>query len=249
MKQQFNINRVLAALNWRWCVVTLLVFALLIKLGVWQMNRAQEKEQRLTHIASLIGNDFERLDVVLTQLTEAESQNDQPVSIIGNFDPNILILKDNQTFNGQLGYRVYQVFYHQDKQAVLVNLGWIAGSRNRGILPDIEPIQGQFTLKGHIRYIEKGIELVAQQYDLVTLPLRVQQIDIAKLSGLFSIQLLPFAIYLDKNEQVGYQKNWQPVVMPPEKHRGYAFQWFSLAIAWLVLMIVAAIKNNKKANI
>ena len=28
--------------------------------------------------------------------------------------------------------------------------------------------------------------------------------------------------------------------MPPEKHRAYAFQWFSLAVAWLSLMIWAS---------
>jgi len=32
----------------------------------------------------------------------------------------------------------------------------------------------------------------------------------------------------------------------PEKHQGYAFQWFSLALAWLSLMIWAGYKNRVK---
>ena len=110
-------------------------------------------------------------------------------------------------------------------------------------------LTGHFQLKGNIRFIEPGVMLAEQVYTTNALPLRVQQIEIEKLGRLFSKQLLPFAVYLDKNEVIGYKKYWQPIVMPPEKHRGYAFQWFSLAVAWLALMIGAAIKNNnKKAN-
>lgn len=73
----------------------------------------------------------------------------------------------------------------------------------------------------------------------------MQQIEIDKFSRLINKQLLPFAVYLDKKVSIGYKKNWQPVVMPPEKHRGYAFQWFSLACAWLMLMIWAAFKSHQ----
>ena len=81
-----------------------------------------------------------------------------------------------------------------------------------------------------------------------TWPLRVQQIELDKFSQLISKKLLPFVVYLDKNDPVGFKKNWQPIVMPPEKHRAYAFQWFSLAVAWLSLMVWAAIKMNRKEN-
>jgi cytochrome oxidase assembly protein ShyY1 len=59
---------------------------------------------------------------------------------------------------------------------------------------------------------------------------------------------LPFVVYLDKTESVGYEKNWQPIVMPPEKHRAYAFQWFSLALAWILLMIWASIKFSRNSE-
>jgi surfeit locus 1 family protein len=36
--------------------------------------------------------------------------------------------------------------------------------------------------------------------------------------------------------------------MPPEKHFGYAFQWASLAIAWLILMICLRIKTKRKSE-
>ena len=77
-------------------------------------------------------------------------------------------------------------------------------------------------------------------------PLRVQQIELDKFSLIINRTLLPFVVYVDKNAAIGFEKNWQPIVMPPEKHRAYAFQWFSLAIAWMLLMLWAKFGGKLK---
>lgn len=253
VKRQISIN-----ISLLWVIVTLLVFSALIKLGLWQSERAEYKEQRLIRIKQLMGSEPKPLHQVLNSVgrvnyTEGQKRkdhnellNDQPVVLNGVFNEDVLLLLDNQTLNGQLGYRVYQVFYHQQQLPVLVNLGWVVGSHDRNKLPSIKPVKGHHQITGNIRVIEPNIVLAEQVYGALTMPLRVQQIEVDKLSDLLGAQLQPFAIYLDSNETIGYQKTWQPIVMPPAKHRGYAFQWFSLAAAWLVLMIWAAIKNNKK---
>jgi cytochrome oxidase assembly protein ShyY1 len=138
--------------------------------------------------------------------------------------------------------------FNSGEQAVLVNLGWVVGSINRQEIPDVQAITGKYQLSGHVRNIEQGIMLMEQVLVKGEWPLRVQQIELDKFSTLISRQLLPFVVYLDKTESVGYEKNWQPIVMPPEKHRAYAFQWFSLAIAWLLLMIWASIKLGKNSE-
>jgi surfeit locus 1 family protein len=226
-----------------WLIFTLLVFSGLVKLGFWQNYRALQKEQRIASIAQLSQTQALSLDQVLS---EKEEINDLPLKMTGEFANEIIFLLDNQTNKGQLGYRVYQVFNSGNK-AVLVNLGWVLGSINRQELPDVQAIKGQHQLSGHVRKIEKGIMLMEQVLLKNKWPLRVQQIELDKFSTLISRQLLPFVVYLDKTESVGYEKNWQPIVMPPEKHRAYAFQWFSLAIAWLLLMIWASIKLNKNS--
>jgi surfeit locus 1 family protein len=226
-----------------WLIFTLLVFSGLVKLGFWQNDRALQKEQRIASIAQLSQTQALSLEQVLS---EKEEINDLPLKMTGEFANEIIFLLDNQTNKGQLGYRVYQVFNSGNK-AVLVNLGWVLGSINRQELPDVQAIKGQHQLSGHVRKIEEGIMLMEQVLLKNKWPLRVQQIELDKFSTLISRQLLPFVVYLDKTESVGYEKNWQPIVMPPEKHRAYAFQWFSLAIAWLLLMIWASIKLNKNS--
>ena len=228
-----------------WLIFTLLVFSGLVKLGFWQSDRALQKEQRLATIEQLSQTQALSLTQVLAQ---AKNEiNDLPIFLEGEFTDDILFLLDNQANKGRLGYRAYQVFTAENK-TILINLGWVQGSINRQELPDIKAITGKYQLSGHVRKIEKGIMLMEQQLEKNSWPLRVQQIELDKFSTLISRQLLPFVVYLDKTDSVGYEKNWQPIVMPPEKHRAYAFQWFSLAIAWLLLMMWASIKFGKNSE-
>jgi cytochrome oxidase assembly protein ShyY1 len=244
-------------LNLLWLIVTVLVFSGLVKLGFWQSARALEKEQRLSKIEMLSAKKPISLEQVVSLSGDShtiEEINDYPVFVEGKFNKGQVFLLDNQTNKGRLGYRVYQVA-STNKYAVLVSLGWLQGSINRQELPQVAALDGQHQFKGNVRFIEKGVLLQEQVFTEVKWPLRVQQIELDKFSALINHKLLPFVVYLDKNEALGFEKNWQPIVMPPEKHRGYAFQWFSLATAWLILMLWAKFgtsvinnKNNIKAK-
>jgi cytochrome oxidase assembly protein ShyY1 len=222
-----------------------LVFSALVKLGFWQNSRALEKEQRLARIEQLKSQNPLSLQQV-NLLAVNENINDMPVVIEGFFDEQVVFLLDNQVNKGRLGYRAYQVLM-VDKQTVLVNLGWLQGSINRQELPKIKPLSGKYSIHGNVRLIEVGIQLQEQIFSEVQWPLRIQQVELDKFSTLINRQLLPFVIYLDTDENIGFEKNWQPIVMPPEKHRAYAFQWFSLAIAWVMLMVWAKF-GSKKAS-
>lgn len=244
-------------LNLLWLVVTVLVFSALVKLGFWQSARALEKEQRLAKIEKLSAQNPISLKQVLTLSNNKDSLadiNDVPVFIEGEFNESQVFLLDNQVNKGRLGYRVYQVV-EAGKYSVLISLGWVQGSINRQELPEVTALNGRHQFNGNVRLIDVGILLQEQVFSEVSWPLRVQQIELDKFSSLIHRKLLPFVVYLDKNEVLGFEKNWQPIVMPPEKHRAYAFQWFSLALAWLLLMLWAKFgakpldqeKNNIKA--
>jgi len=235
-----------------WLGLTLIVFFSLVKLAFWQYDRGFEKEQRLTRIEQLNQRSPLTLNEVV-QLSKAkqfngkESVNDFPVTIEGQFNGDYVFLLDNQVENRSLGYRVLQVVQTKT-HAVLVNLGWVQGSINRKILPAVTPFQGQYNFKGHVRVVEQGIMLTEQDFTKPSWPLRVQQIELKKFSALISPlidkPLLPFVIYVDPEESLGYKKNWHPIVMPAEKHFGYSFQWAALALAWLILMISLRVKTR-----
>ena len=242
-----QINKYISQLNWLVVIFTLLVFSGLIKLGMWQTARAVEKEQRIERIADYKSRDALSLKALSLLQQQNENINDVPITLTGKFDEENVFLLDNQTHKGRLGYRVLQVLTLQEN-SVLVNLGWIEGFLDRRKLPKITAIKGEHTIKGNVRIIEKGIVLSEDNYNTAKWPLRVQSIEIEKFSMLISQKLLPFVVYLDKTDSLGFEKNWRPIVMPPEKHRAYAFQWFSLAIAWMTLMISASIWFSKNKN-
>jgi len=248
-KERINVS--LSNISLPWLIFTLVIFAGLIKLGVWQSSRALEKEQRLERMVNLQQQNSLSLAQVLALKklnTEINYINDFPVTVDGQFLPDIVFLLDNQVNKNSLGYRVYQVAQSGD-HAILVNLGWVQGSINRQELPTVTPLVGPFQFAGHIRFIDQGIMLTEQTFETSQWPLRVQQIELDKFSTLIGLQLLPFVVYLDKNEPLGFEKNWQPIVMPPEKHRAYAFQWYSLAVAWLSLMIWASYRSGQDNDI
>ena len=246
-----------------WLIFTLIIFAGLMSLGFWQIERAIEKEQRQARIIQLQQQKALSLSQVLslseqrnTQLPALQASskaidkayfNDFPLELTGEFNATQVFLLDNQVHQGKLGYRVLQVA-KVNQYTVLVNLGWVAGSVKRNILPDITPLQGKHSFRATMRFVEPGIMLMPQTFNNVQWPLRVQQIELDQFSQLIGQKLQPFVVYTDKNEQIGFVKNWHPIVMPPEKHRGYAFQWFSLAIAWLMLMLWAAYRVSTTQN-
>lgn len=239
-----NIKLYFYQLNWLIVVFTLLIFLLLIKLGVWQINRASEKELRLTRIAQLTTQAPMNIAEVLDLSLSFKNINDLPVTVSGLFNNEKIFLLDNQVSDGRLGYRVLQVLEGQSKAqyfAVLVNLGWVQGSIDRSQLPIVATVTAEQTFEARTRLVEKGIVLLAQDYSEVEWPFRVQHIDLKEFSTVLGVTLLPFVLHVDEAEAVGFKKKWQPIVMPPEKHRAYAFQWFSLAVAWLILMVSASI--------
>jgi surfeit locus 1 family protein len=198
-------------------------------------------------------------------INKKDGINDYPVMVNGNFIKEAIFLLDNQVDKGRLGYRVLQII-QTEQYNVLVHLGWVQGSINRNELPIVKPYSGDYSFNGHVRLMEQGIMLMEQDFTDIQWPLRVQQIELDKFSTLLlqefpnlfpklslnrlseqeNLLLLPFVIYVDEAEEIGFKKNWHAIVMPAEKHYGYAFQWGSLAVAWLLLMGGVAGKTYTK---
>lgn len=233
----------LFAINYVWLVITLLVFSSLVKLGLWQTDRAEVKEHRIERMAALKNSKAFSLSEVNALAVKQEEINDLPVDVNGAFISESIFLLDNQMSSGKYGFKVLQVVETKEG-LVVVNLGWRIGDRTRRTLPNYEALSGPVSLSGHVRVIETGIVLQESETYTGAWPIVIQQIELDKIAKNIGKPLLPLVVYVGVDESIGYKKNWQPIVMPPEKHRGYAFQWFSLAVAWLALMLWASYKSR-----
>jgi surfeit locus 1 family protein len=222
-------------------LVTFLAVVIMFALGVWQLQRADEKKQRLIAIDQAARSAPLSLNAALALNEDAR---DFPVYFKGQADAEHYFLLDNRIQHGQVGYEVLLVV-DAESGAVLVNYGWIAAPALRADLPMVAIPAGEQEYQGMLSIPFKNslvneTALFDQQWPKV-----VQQVDINLMAQHYQQKLMPFVILLDEQDNIGFVRNWQAVVMPPEKHLAYAIQWFLLAFAAITIFIIA---QRRKIN-
>ena len=219
-------------------IAYLCLLPLLLTLGVWQLNRADEKRAMLALQAQRQASETLEFSAILPE--NLESSLYKPVTAIGNYDSGHQFLLDNQVSKGRAGYFVLTPFkLKASNMAVLVNRGWIPLGKSRADLPDIRVESNEMKLIGRInRFPRVGLKLTGAELPAKGWPAVVQIIDVKVLSKQLEYLLFDFQIELDKAAGHGYIRDWQePVGMTPEKHTAYAVQWFLLALTLTVLFI------------
>ncbi len=227
-------------------LLALLGMALFCRLGFWQLGRAVEKEQMTARYeARLLGARLGLPEL----LAKGGDVEDFPVQLAGHYDNSRLVYLDNQPNGPVAGFHVYTVFFPDgDRQGILVNRGWIPVGDDFQHLPPI-PAAEALALTGTVAmpspYFTVG------QPDYRQRPLRVSRLEMSPLSAALGVQLRPFVIRLDAAAPDGFRRDWSPAArlgMPPEKHRAYAFQWFSLAFTVLVVLVALNLRKSGSRN-
>ncbi len=133
---------------------------------------------------------------------------------------------------------------------LLVNRGWLPVGPDRGQLPDLAVSEQTLTEVGLIVATPaSGLVLGSSGYDEDGWPRVVQQVDLARIEEQLGAPLLPFVLRLSPNSEHGYVREWQ--IRPglsPERHVGYAVQWFALALALVALCMWAAVRRVPEGN-
>ena len=80
-------------------------------------------------------------------------------------------------------------------------------------------------------------------------PKLIQALDMPKLEQLFeeiNIPVQPWILRQDPGADSFYQRDWQYINMPPERHTSYAVTWFGLALALGIIYIAALLRSKEK---
>nr|WP_286036912.1 SURF1 family protein [Vibrio sp. SCSIO 43140] len=250
---------------WIGLALTLVVFSALVKLGMWQHQRGDEKvalEETLAQRALLPAAEITSLSLPLAKQSEHNYLKwiGLPVSAYLVPSPYLYYL-DNQTLDGVVGYLVYQLMIapSQQNQRFLVELGFIAGGLDRRHLPVVTPISKPVDVQGRLyKKIDSplGSELhserfVDEHYSLY----RIQNLNLALLSeALRSEQALTGAdvetiggelsawVIQPTDNLTDYPHPWKPISMNSAKHYGYSFQWFTMAAVFALVVMVAFVR-------
>lgn len=216
-------------------VFLLLALPLLISLGTWQLHRAAEKRQLQTQF-----HHNRHIAITLDEIKAkpASALQYRKIRVTGHYDNAHPLLIDNKISHHRIGYDVITPFIpNHHHKILLVNRGWISGTRNRNQLPHITPIIGEQTIEGQIKSIPEKVFLLSQKVHLDAWPLLIQALSLQQITQAYQKPLFPFVVLLSPTSPSGYTREWRPTLMTPEKHVAYAMQWFALALTLVIIYL------------
>lgn len=233
--------------RWYFYLLAALLCLAFFSLGRWQLARAQWKQQRLDAVAAVLKEKRPQSLALLSKDSQIELAW---AAGRGHFLATPALLLDNQRRGKQVGVQVYRVFQPDAGQALLVNLGWLPVPGNR-MMPNVEKISGSYQLNGLLlappspglaigpAYVKSN-----QDYWLLT------RMSLDELSADLHMPLASRVLRLNPELPIGYARDLDilPNTLPPEKHRGYAVQWFGLCVAIIVLTLVLSFRKKEKKN-
>ena len=218
--------------------LTLGAIALFIALGSWQLRRAHEKVAMLAAFDAAAA----QAPMTLAQARHAATPEHYPnVQVSGRFDPQRAWLLDNQIRDGHPGVMVFALFEaYEGGPPLLVNRGFLARDARGGLAP-IPPVpQGMQTLVGLYAPppgagIRLGGDRLPQQTDW---PKTSIYIDLDEIGADIGRRLEPRVLLLAPQAGSGFLREWKPEVLPPQRHYGYAFTWFTFAIVAAAIFLI-----------
>ncbi|HWS78022.1 MAG TPA: SURF1 family protein [Thermomonas sp.] len=240
-------------------LLALTVIVLFASLGRWQLARMHEKQARLDAAAQALEGAVPQPLLLASDPKRANAYDWAAGS--GSLTGDTVWL-DNQMRAGKAGVRMYCVLLPDDGvQALLVDSGWWpldakrvlpvfgcprgAGMRVRGLLappPSTGLARGDaMAASGPQRWLATRLELpaIARELTLSTgIAPRVLRLDPARSREDAGVMLAPG----ERDLEI------LPNTITPERHLGYAVQWFALALAVLVIAVVLSLRLRKRPS-
>ncbi|MFK8019010.1 MAG: SURF1 family protein [Pseudomonadales bacterium] len=251
--------------DWKTSVLVACLLPLLLSLGYWQLDREQEK-------LAILADYNKRIAAPPTELLNAwqnlqsETSSYRRVLLQGRFLPESSVLIDNKIRQGTVGYQLVQLFKLEEPssrdsidpadtetkaKAAWINRGWVAAGRLRTDLPNFvtpenlvrlhaniyQPLGDPFVLQQEVLSLGQDHPIIAQQFDAT---------HFAQLNRGFDV--FPHLLRLEENSPTALAIDWPPVNTKPEKHRGYAIQWFAMALALFVFYLIRSLDKGSEPD-
>lgn len=234
--------------HFRWIpfIATVSAVVLGLALGNWQDRRAEEKQaiekamlmqdaEPALQLNNLPGN--EAVPEFRHVVAEGEFISDWPVYL------------DNRPYEGRAGfYLLMPLRLHGSEQIVMVARGWFPRDQTvRTKLPAIPVPSGQVRIEGVIRHTAGRVLSLGQDATLQPGAI-LQNLNLGEFvrgSGL-TVQAHIIEQTNDTNDQL--LRNWPRPSLGIDKHRGYAFQWYALAVTAFLFFVLTGFRRASKTD-
>jgi surfeit locus 1 family protein len=228
-------------------MATLLAFvgiASTVNLGLWQLRRADEKRSILAQIAA---------GASTTQpLTSASDPfpRYQTVTAVGRYDAAHQVLLDSMpSLKGMPGFRVLTPFELAGGGWVLVDRGWIPMGPMREPRGELAVETNERTILGRVDELPRpGMRLAGEPTDGSGWPRIMMFPEHAALERVLDRPLATFIVRLDPSQSDGFERTTaMRADFGPERHIGYAVQWFAFAAVMLVIYVLLNLKPKRSS--
>ena len=219
--------------NYGVLVLFLTGLALLLTLGAWQLSRGLEKQDLETKLAER-GNQYTSIG---SKPETWQDVNHQLVKLEGGWVLDKQLLLANRVYRGQVGYEVYQPFRITDDSYIMVNRGWVSEQESKALVSESVG-DGKRELRGHLYIPQAGFTLGPAMTDEektgIDWPKVMQYFDQAAISEALALNVSSAVLVVDEDSPASFERIYQPTVMGANRHFGYAFQWWALALTLIV---------------
>jgi len=232
--------------------LTLIGIALFVRLGVWQLDRGNAAQALLAAFTAAPNAPLEPF----APIAAAPPAGRYPhVAVRGRFVAGREYLRDEQLRDERLGVEAYAPFAPAGQAALLlVDRGWIAWSHAPGSQPQVPALaDGEVELRGiYAPFPGSGLRVGGNRLVLQDAwPKLTLAIDRDEIAADLRQPVLPRVLLLDAGTRgddaaTAFDRRWTPKLMPPERHRAYAFQWFAFAFAAAALFALWIRKRREK---
>lgn len=224
-------------------LITVVLLYTMVSLGFWQLDRAEFKEtlqQKIVERKNQSPADFTALP---------QSQDDRryyPLKFYGEYDVEHSFLLDNKVLNGHAGYHVFTPVKIDSNRFVLVDRGFIKQGQSRDDLPVIETPGGRIAFQGVLDLTPPRALLLAENVQETSRwPIVLQYIDLAEIGQILDYPLYDMVLWLDQDQAGSLEYDLPTLNLNSAKNNGYAFQWFALSLALLIIYLVV---NTQRRN-
>ena len=233
-------------------ILAVVIILAMLRLAVWQLDRAEQKQATLDQVISRASEPLVSLSSLLNKISIADHKY-RNISAKGRYLNDKSIYVDNQVVEGQVGYLVFTPFVLDDvNDVIMVNRGWLPVGVSRDKLPIFTTATDKQVLEGRLNTPPPQPPLwndsypVAQGNVWAYLPL-------SEYAFQMQLKLLPLVLELAPSQREGSDPQFK--IFRPEindqwvaKHKGYAFQWLMMAIAFFVACCVLLFRTISKSR-
>jgi surfeit locus 1 family protein len=215
-----------ALLAWLACALGV---SFAVRLGVWQLDRADQKRTVLTEQAERAKLPPLAPDALARTDADAAAQWHRQIGVRGRWLSEKTLYLDNQPLEGRTGFIAVTPLLLAPGDAVLVQRGWAARDpADRTRVPTIETPESELTLLARIApWPSRRFDLGPEEAGRIR-----QNLDADTLALEWGVKLRPLTLLeLEQSPAAGarWLRRWNAPVPDIGKHHGYALQWFAIA--------------------